>query len=117
MLEEEKKFTFGSVQAQFKFCQGKVLTIIDAVFQDKEQRKAVKDLVNKAFSEQLNHVEGIAYGSYEQSSVKRLNPDFKLTNTPGNSFGNNVGIINVGSCVSGCLGENDDGCQSSEVSK
>lgn len=70
MLEEEKKFTFGSVQTQFKFCQGKVLTIIDAVFQDTVQRKAVKDLVNKVFSEQLNHVENIAYGKLTNGDSK-----------------------------------------------
>lgn len=81
MLEEEKKFTLGSFQAQFKFCQGKVLTIIDAVFQDTEQRKAVKDLINKVFSEQLNHVENIAYGSY----INGNRNSFGASTTPGNS--------------------------------
>lgn len=52
-LGKEVKLNYFQVESQVKFLQGKVLTVIDASYSDKEQRKAVKDLVKSAFSIQL----------------------------------------------------------------
>lgn len=56
MDKKEVEINYNIIETQFKFLQGKVLTVIDATFSDKEQKKAVKDLINKSFSEQLNWV-------------------------------------------------------------
>jgi hypothetical protein len=47
---------------QTSFLLGKVLTIVDASFSDKEQRKAVKDLVRQQFREQEKWVYSICTG-------------------------------------------------------
>lgn len=43
-------------ETQTRFLLGKVLTVVDAAFSDKEQRKAVKDLVKQQFREQQKWV-------------------------------------------------------------
>ena len=48
--------SYSGVESQIKFLQGKVLTVVDASMPDTDQRKAVKDLVKNAFSEQLNWI-------------------------------------------------------------
>ena len=53
LLGREVKLSYFSVESQIKFLQGKILTIVEASYSDKEQRKAVKDLVNSAISNQL----------------------------------------------------------------
>lgn len=60
-LGESKSLKVDAIQAQVKFLQGKVLTVIDASYSDKEQKKAVKDLVNKAFSDQLSYIMQLCY--------------------------------------------------------
>lgn len=50
------RLEYVEIETQVKFLQGKVLTVIDASFPSNEQRKAVKDLINKSFSEQLNYL-------------------------------------------------------------
>lgn len=52
-LGKEIKLGHDSISAQFKFLQGKVLTVIDASVSDPRQLKAIKDLVNTAFSNQM----------------------------------------------------------------
>lgn len=66
---EPKDFPLGKseplscevVQVQIKFLQGKVLTIIEAAIPDREQKKAVKDLIKGAFSDQLTYVLQLCY--------------------------------------------------------
>ncbi len=55
-LGESVPLKVDAVQSQVKFLQGKVLTIIDASYPEGEQKKAVKDLVNKAFGDQLTYI-------------------------------------------------------------
>lgn len=52
-LGREVKLDYMSVQSQIQYLQGKVLTIVDASYFDKEQKKAVKDLINTSFSNSL----------------------------------------------------------------
>ncbi len=52
----QKKLSYEEVQKQIKFLQGKVLTVLEASFTNESQLKAVKDLVNKMFSEQLTRI-------------------------------------------------------------
>jgi len=59
-LGSEKFFAYGIIQAQVKFLQGKVLTVVDASLVG-EQKKAVKDLINKMFSEQLSYICQLCY--------------------------------------------------------
>lgn len=54
-VKDERGLTGEVIQTQMKFFHGDILTIIDASFSDKEQRKAVKDLVNKCFRDKINH--------------------------------------------------------------
>ena len=60
-LEENPLYTYGTVETQVKFLQGKVLTVIDASFSDERQLKAVKDLVNQVFSQQLDWIYELGY--------------------------------------------------------
>ncbi len=50
------KLDVGSILSQIKFLQGKVLTVIEASYAEERQLKAVKDLINKMFSEQMTWV-------------------------------------------------------------
>lgn len=54
--EVSEKLPYDAIESQVKFLQGKVLTVIDASYQEGGQKKAVKDLINKAFSEQLTWI-------------------------------------------------------------
>lgn len=60
---------YGSIETQVKYLQGKVLTVIDASFSDERQLKAVKDLVNKTFSEQLDWIYEVASGHPPRGSA------------------------------------------------
>lgn len=50
------KLDCGEVLAQVKFLQGKVLTVVEASYCEERQLKAVKDLINKMFSEQMTWI-------------------------------------------------------------
>lgn len=52
----QKSLDFKEIQVDIKHLQGKILTIVEASMSNKDQLKAVKDLVNKMFSEQLTIV-------------------------------------------------------------
>jgi hypothetical protein len=67
MSEVEKVPTIGVdiFGIQVGHLEGKILTIVDASYSDREQREAVKDLVRKMFREQRRHVETIAYKTSE----------------------------------------------------
>lgn len=54
-MGKKVKLDYSGVISQFKFLQGKVLTVIEASFSDERQLKAVKDLINKMFSEQMTY--------------------------------------------------------------
>lgn len=47
---------------QMDFLRGKILTIAEAAFGDKEQRRAVKDLIHTAFNEQIKHTNDVLTG-------------------------------------------------------
>lgn len=59
-----KPLEFGAIAAQIGFLQGKVLTVIDASYQDDRQHKAVIDLVKAAFKQQLDWIEFCCYPEY-----------------------------------------------------
>lgn len=50
-----------AIHSQVNFLQGKVLTIVEASISDKEQRKAVKDLIKSSFSDQLTWIRQLCY--------------------------------------------------------
>lgn len=52
----------GEVERRVKYIQGKVLTVIDAVIADKEQKKATKDIINQIISNELNRLSDSATG-------------------------------------------------------
>ena len=56
-----EKLAVEDIHLQFKFLQGKVLTIIEAAILDSGQLKAIKDLVKTAFSNQMMWVEQLCY--------------------------------------------------------
>jgi len=49
-----QKFDF--VRTQMGFLEGKLLTVVDASYSDREQRDAVKSLVKKVVREQFDHI-------------------------------------------------------------
>lgn len=51
---EERQFLAALVVEQIKNLQGKILTIVDATYDDKERAKYVKDVMKDAFSTQAN---------------------------------------------------------------
>lgn len=52
----------GEVERRVKYIQGKVLTVIDAVISEKEQKKAIKDIINQVISSELNSLSDSATG-------------------------------------------------------
>lgn len=58
--ENKLRFSYSHFKSQVKFLQGKILTVIDASIVEPRQNKAVKDLVNKAVSEQLKWMYSLA---------------------------------------------------------
>ena len=62
----EGYFHYSSMlDAQMKFLEGKLLTIIDATESDKEKREATKSLVKAAIREQFNHMQTFSFTPYE----------------------------------------------------
>jgi hypothetical protein len=66
------KLSYGQVERQIKFLQGKVLTVIDASYSNEVQLKAVKDLLNRAFSEQLTRVLQLSFPTLPISSLEEV---------------------------------------------
>lgn len=71
---EEKSLSMDTFRIQIGYLEGKILTIADATFGDKEQREAHKSLVRRMFREQRNHVDNIVYG-YDASSDGSVKAD------------------------------------------
>jgi hypothetical protein len=72
-MPKEKELSYTSISAQVKFLQGKILTIVDASYSNERQLKAVKDLVNKMFSEQLTWIGQLCYPSATMMSREQVN--------------------------------------------
>ncbi|MFA6314998.1 MAG: hypothetical protein WC648_01330 [Candidatus Paceibacterota bacterium] len=60
LVGKTKSLEYVSIESQIKFLQGKVLTIVDASITG-IQNKAIKDLINRAFSEQLTWIAQLCY--------------------------------------------------------
>lgn len=60
-LGPAKELGLDSIHSQVKFLQGKVLTIVEASVVDKVQLKAIKDLINTTFSDQLQYIMQLCY--------------------------------------------------------
>lgn len=60
-VREGATLTFNAINQQFSMLLGRVLTIVDAIFSDPVQRKAVKDLIKVDFQEQRNHVYNLCF--------------------------------------------------------
>lgn len=61
VLGEEVKLGLDTIQSQVKFLQGKVLTVIEASIMDKDQLRAVKNIINNDFSNQLMYILQLCY--------------------------------------------------------
>src|SRR5689334_19139097 len=53
---------YYAIESQIKFLLGDILTIIDAVTVDPEQRKAQKDLIKISFHKKLDHIKKLCFG-------------------------------------------------------
>ena len=53
-IEPINHFNYSFVKGLVQDMQGKMLTTVEAITNDKEQRKAAKDLVRNMFNTQLN---------------------------------------------------------------
>lgn len=68
MSNEEKNFSPLSKLTDYvrymfsdreRYCVGRILTIVDGVIVDKEQKKAVKDLIHDVFSGKYYHTDSL----------------------------------------------------------
>jgi hypothetical protein len=82
--DETLALKFGCIQPNISGLEGKILTIIDASISDKEQNKAIKDLVRGEFR---NTIDWFYQISHTELS-KELYPTF------GRPFPNETIIIN-----------------------
>lgn len=62
---EEKDLPVDRVLSVVKHLQGKILTIVDASYDDKERAKFVKDLVKEAFSNSSNWIYEMSIRKFE----------------------------------------------------
>lgn len=60
-LGKENKMSGSDVAVQISRLEGKTLTIVDASIENERQLKAIKDLIRKAFNEQITYVYGLCY--------------------------------------------------------
>ncbi len=60
-LDEKNLFSFMFAKENIQHLEGRMLTIIDAVIADKEQRKSVKDLVRNEFGNKYDWLWEAAY--------------------------------------------------------
>lgn len=58
---DERFFTHGFLLDSFRKIMGKTLTIIDASIQDKQQNKAMKDLIRNVFSDEIGFASEMGY--------------------------------------------------------
>lgn len=54
-------WAYVALERQIKSLQGNVLTIIEAAIGDKTQLQALKTIINKTFSDRLNHIYKISF--------------------------------------------------------
>jgi len=52
-IEKGEPIVYSEFEGRVKYVQGKILTVIEASIADKQQCKAVKDIVKHIFSEEL----------------------------------------------------------------
>ena len=76
---KEVELGYGSIEAQVKFLQGRILTIIDASYQNNEQKRAVKDLINKEFSANLNWLYDLTHNTQSLGDRELVQVDVKKT--------------------------------------
>lgn len=69
---KENPLYYGEILSQVKFLQGKVLTVIEASNTNEKQSKAIKDLVNKMFSEQLTRISKMCYPDLPMYSKEEI---------------------------------------------
>lgn len=69
VVDEDKlnRLEFEQVRHVLMGAQGKVLTIIDAVFTDEKRLKYVKDLVREAFSNQCDWAFELSFRDFERT--------------------------------------------------
>ncbi len=60
-LGQAEKLDIDTIIHNLKVVQGKVLTVIEASISDKVQLKAVKDLINTSFSNQMQWIYQLCY--------------------------------------------------------
>lgn len=65
----EKLATFRFIKARHSHMVGKMLTIVDACLVDKDQKKAAKDLVRNAVSDELDFLSNILFDQEEMQKA------------------------------------------------
>ena len=66
----DRHLTLDGIEAQLSFLQGEILTLMDASFSDREQCKAVKDLVKQFFRSRIRWI-----GELSRSSTDEAGPN------------------------------------------
>lgn len=60
-----RELPFNAIETQLNFLLGEILTVADAAFQDKEQRKAAKDLIRQRFTARIRWFNELCFSSGE----------------------------------------------------
>ena len=70
--------TFGLsssvISTQVRFLQGEILTLIEAVVDDKERRDATKEIIKATFNRKINWMNELAYGAYGCKVIEKTIP-------------------------------------------
>lgn len=69
---EPKAMEYVAIEGQIKYLMGNILTVIDAVMPEGEQKKSTKDLIKDKFSQQLNWIYELCGYPEVDSTIERL---------------------------------------------
>jgi predicted outer membrane repeat protein len=91
-IKGEKALSYSFLMDTLRKLMGKTLTIIDASILEKQQNKAIKDLIRNAFSDEIDFASEMAF---EQREIQKLIPkDIDVENMPETSIEEVLGVKN-----------------------
>lgn len=79
---EEAYETFGFFYTQISFLEGKLLTVVDASYSDREQREAIKSLVKKEVRSWGDWVHSLIIDRVAPSDIPSVNME-NMPSEPG----------------------------------
>lgn len=71
-IKGEKALAFSFLMDTLRKLMGKTLTIIDASIQERQQNKAIKDLIRNTFSDEIDFASDMVF---DQEEIQKLIPN------------------------------------------